>query len=204
MSPSSTPLLLIGTHNPNKVDRWTAALPGIRVVSPEQLGVCLTVPEGLVSCEKNALSKARSYASASGVVTLGEDAGLRIRSLDGAPGAAVRRWGGAFETDLSDSDLLAQLMTALDGVSDTDAVFEVAVAVVSPDGFEWSETIESPGYFDLGRAGRPGPKGNPLSTLFVSRETGKAWSEMAHLSERPAFSRAFVERVRRAVNQACS
>jgi XTP/dITP diphosphohydrolase len=197
-----SPILLIGTSNPNKVLRWSMALPDIRVLAPSDVGVRLDVPEGMVSIIDNARAKALAYARRTGLVTLGEDAGLRIRAIDGAPGLALRRWGGEVKADLSDEALLEHLLVSLKGVDDTSATFDVAVAVASPQGYLWTGSFESHGFFDLGRLGTDYPVGNPLSALFVSRETGRPWAEMMHLEERPSHNRAFVERVRQAIDAA--
>jgi len=188
--------------NPNKVQRWSDVLPEFKVVGPDAFGIRLDVPEGFDSVEANARAKAQAYAVESGVVTLSEDAGLRIHALNGAPGAAVRRWGGEVEANLSDAGLLDHLVSALRGLDDTDAIFDVGVAVAAVDGSIWSDSVASPGYFDLSLLGAPLPEGNPLSALFISRETERPWADMTHLEDRPRFSQELVGRVRAAVERA--
>jgi XTP/dITP diphosphohydrolase len=81
---------VLATSNPEKVAELVPLLAahGIAATwtplpSPEEDGA---------TYEANAVIKARAAALALGVVALGDDAGLEVESLGGAPGLWTRRW----------------------------------------------------------------------------------------------------------------
>ena len=89
--------LLIATTNADKVREIRQLLGDVplelitlaawpRIVPPEETGSTF---------EENARAKARYYAAATGELTVAEDSGLEIDALDGAPGVASARYGGA-------------------------------------------------------------------------------------------------------------
>ena len=53
--------------------------------------------------EENALAKARYFFKRSGIPTIGDDSGLAIDALEGAPGVYTKRWSG--RTDISGLEL---------------------------------------------------------------------------------------------------
>jgi len=196
--------LLIGTSNPSKVARWAAALPNHRVVAPWDIAATLDVDESAGNVLDNAVRKARAYAARSGLVTLSEDAGLRVHALGGTPGVKLRTWGGTVTGRLSDEELAATLRSLLAGVKDTSATFDIAVAVAAPDGFVRTAQRASEGWFDLERLDPAAEEGNPLASAFISSETGAAWTEMVDLKDRPESSRRFVATIESLVSEVVS
>src|SRR6185295_20367078 len=96
-----------------------AAFPG--VVCPE---------EGATSYAENAVAKARAVAVATGVPALGDDSGLEVDALGGAPGVRSARYAP------SDAARIARLLRELDGVRGASrrAAFRCVVALAWPDG----------------------------------------------------------------------
>lgn len=201
MEREPTRRLLIGTSNPSKLLRWSAVLDGYRVVGPAELGLVAEVEEASTAVIENATKKALTYARLSGMVSLSEDAGLRVEALGNFPGAQLRTWGGLYPRRLEDSELADLLAHALSGASDTRSSFDVAVAVASPDGFSISTATESRGYFDLTRLDAGLEAGNPLSSAFISFDTGLPWTEMVQFDARPARSQDFVVHVREMISE---
>jgi XTP/dITP diphosphohydrolase len=126
--------LLVATANPGKVREYVEllgpALPeGSKLVS--LLDVKLQAPEETGSSfAENAALKARQGALASGLWTLGDDSGLCVEALGGAPGLHSSRYA---PTDAERrTRLLAALLRAPEGRRR--AHFECALALVSPDG----------------------------------------------------------------------
>lgn len=81
----------------------------------------------------NAAKKARVVAAALGTWTIGEDSGLEVDSLDGAPGVYSARYSGEAATDDENN---RKLIEALRGVPDADrtARYVCHVALARPDG----------------------------------------------------------------------
>lgn len=85
--------LLVATHNVGKLDEMRALFGpcGVSVVSAGDLGLP-SPPETEGSFLGNARIKAHSAAKDSGLVALGDDSGLEVDALDGAPGVHTADW----------------------------------------------------------------------------------------------------------------
>ena len=81
----------------------------------------------------NALLKAPSYASLTGLWTWADDSGLEVDALDGRPGVLSARYGGP---GLSDRDRYLKLLGELSAVpaQERTARFHCVVAIALPDG----------------------------------------------------------------------
>ncbi len=90
------PRLLLATTSAGKIRELTSLLAplGIELLTPPQLGVVLEVEETGSTYVQNARLKAMAYAQATSAPTLGEDSGLEIDALDGAPGIYSARFEG--------------------------------------------------------------------------------------------------------------
>ena len=93
--------LLIATANPAKLHEFSELLAGLpaRLVSPADLGLDGDVAETGETYAQNARLKAEALAAASGLVTLGDDSGLEVAALGGAPGLFSHRYAGPGATD---------------------------------------------------------------------------------------------------------
>jgi XTP/dITP diphosphohydrolase len=101
-----------------------ADVPGARL--PEETGTTYA---------ENALIKARAAARATGLPALGDDSGLEVDALGGAPGLYSARFGGP---GLDDAGRIALLLERLVAVPDErrTARFRCVVAFVGTDGEE--------------------------------------------------------------------
>jgi XTP/dITP diphosphohydrolase len=97
------------------------------------------LPDGVVLPDEgdayaaNAIAKAAAAARATGCVALGDDSGLEVAALGGAPGPSSARWGGP---GLDDAGRNAKLLEALASVRDAEraARFVCFAALATPDG----------------------------------------------------------------------
>jgi XTP/dITP diphosphohydrolase len=98
--------------------------PGARL--PEETGD---------SYAANALLKARAAARHTGLLALGDDSGLEVDAIGGAPGLRSARFGGP---GLDDAGRCARLLAALDGVPEErrGARFRCVIALVDSAGSE--------------------------------------------------------------------
>jgi XTP/dITP diphosphohydrolase len=133
-----TTRLLIATHNRGKLREYTALLDGLPVtlVTPDDLGLDLSVVESGDTYADNARLKAAAYAQASGLLALADDSGLEVDALDGAPGVRSARYALG-----DDADRVAALLRALAeaGVPEGDraARFCCVIVLAAPDGRSW-------------------------------------------------------------------
>lgn len=127
--------LLIATNNPGKVKEYAALLDGLPVAltSPPGEGLSLAVAESGATFAQNAILKARTYAEASGLLTLADDSGLEVDALGGAPGIRSARYAGQ---GASDEDRYRLLLRNLAGVPQEKRTvrFRCAVAIATPEG----------------------------------------------------------------------
>ena len=125
--------LLIATRNPGKLREMRALLgvPGLQLVLLDDLGITDEVDEGADYAE-NARRKASTFARRSGLWTLGDDSGLEVDALGGAPGPHSARLAGP---QRSDADRRARLLTLLaPHPRPWTACFRCTVALANPNG----------------------------------------------------------------------
>ena len=130
--------LLIATANPGKLHEFGELLAGLpaRLLSPADLGLDGDVAETGETYAQNARLKAEALAAASGLITLGDDSGLEVAALDGAPGLFSHRYAGP---GAADADRRRKLLEALKFVEPPRAAQFVCVLAVSVPGGETRE-----------------------------------------------------------------
>ena len=107
--------LVLASSNPGKLRELGAMLEplGWNVLPQSEWNVPEAVEDGLSFIE-NALIKARHASGLTGLPALGDDSGLVVDCLDGAPGIFSSRYAGVGS---SDSDNIRKLLEALAGVA---------------------------------------------------------------------------------------
>jgi XTP/dITP diphosphohydrolase len=127
--------LVVATGNAHKLLEIAQIFPDFEVVSQKQAGFCEEVEETGATFVENALIKARAACAALGLPVLADDSGLCVEALCGAPGVYSARYCGHHGDDKGNRRLLLKNMQEK---SDRTAYFCCAVAVVYPDGIEWT------------------------------------------------------------------
>jgi XTP/dITP diphosphohydrolase len=119
----------LASQNPHKLDELSKALPGWTV---ELLGAAEFPPETGGSYLDNARAKARfgREVAPPDEWVLGEDSGIEVAALDGAPGIRSARWAGG--------DHVTRVLEALRDVPDErrGARYVCELVAVAPDGDE--------------------------------------------------------------------
>jgi len=126
--------LVIASHNPGKVAELAAMLApfGLDAVAAADLG--LDEPEETgASFAENARLKALAAARAAGLPALGDDSGLAVSALAGAPGIHSARWAGS-PRDFAAAMQRVEAALAAKGATDRGAAFVAALALAWPDG----------------------------------------------------------------------
>lgn len=126
--------MVVASKNPDKVVEIEEVVAATGLAGEMVRGVdWADVEETGATLEENALLKARSVAAAVGLPALGDDTGLEVAVLEGAPGVRTARFAGPEATYHENVDLL---LRRLAGVTDRRARFRTVAALVMPDGFE--------------------------------------------------------------------
>ena len=169
------PSLLIGTHNLGKQAELRDLLDrlGLELVTLQELGIELEVPEPGPDYATHAREKALAYARASNLWTVSDDSGLEVDALGGAPGLGSARLGGKGLSDADRRRILLELLKA--HPRPWTARFRAVVALASPDGrVELGEGI-CPGELLPEERGRGGFGYDPL---FLVEGTGQTMAEL--------------------------
>lgn len=129
---------IIATHNMKKRNELARILEplGVEVLTAEQAGIELTdVEETGTTFEENARLKSESGCKESGMPCIGDDSGLVVDALDGAPGVYSARYAGDHGNDPANIALLLKNMKDVPDEKRT-ARFMCTVCCTYPDGRE--------------------------------------------------------------------
>ncbi len=127
--------LVVATGNAHKLREIAQIFPDFEVVSQKQAGFFEDVEETGATFVENALIKARAACKALGLPVLADDSGLCVEALGGAPGVYSARYCGHHGDDKENRSLLLENMQ---NKADRTAYFCCAIAVVFPEGKEWT------------------------------------------------------------------
>lgn len=160
---------IVATKNKGKLKEIKEILADFpfKVVSMEQAGINPEIEENGCTFEENAILKAKSVSEISGEIVMADDSGLAVDYLDGAPGIYSSRFAGEGATD---EDKNRKLLALLEGVpaEKRTARFVCAVAVVFPDGRQFTVNGTCEGYIDNEPAGSNGFGYDPL--LYIPEQ----------------------------------
>lgn len=124
--------IVFATGNSHKVDEFRAILskylPNVEVVSMKDAGISDDIVEDGNTFEENAMIKARAVA-AHGYIGIGDDSGLSVDALGGAPGIYSARYAGEHGNDRKNN---AKLLCDMRGVDDRSARFVCTIACAFP------------------------------------------------------------------------
>lgn len=176
--------LVVASGNADKIREIFEIFADFAVISQKEAGFDEAVEENGGSFTENALIKARSACSALGVPVLADDSGLCVDALDGAPGIYSARYSGTHGADAANRALLLE---RLQGVADRSAHFCCAVALVYPDGREWTAEGRTYGKIALKEQGNGG---FGYDSLFVSDDLRQSFGE-ASAAAKNAVSHRF-------------
>ena len=127
--------LVVATGNAHKLREIAQIFPDFEVISQKQAGFFEEVEETGATFVENALIKARAACKALGLPVLADDSGLCVEALGGAPGVYSARYCGHHGDDKANRSLLLENMQ---NKADRTAYFCCAIAVVFPEGKEWT------------------------------------------------------------------
>ncbi len=139
---------------------------------------------------ENARRKAQVVAAATGRSAFGDDSGLEVSGLEGAPGPRSARFGGPGLDDVGRTAALLEAMRGLTG-GDRVARFVCVAALASPDGQVWTARGECRGRILTSPRGRGGFGYDPIFQL-EGRDAAMAELEESEKNRISHRARAFL------------
>jgi len=169
--------LVVATFNRGKLAELAALLdrPGLELVSLADVPGTRPVDETGSTLTENALLKARAALARTGLPAIGDDTGLEVDALDGAPGVHSARWAGPGATD---RDNVRKLLEAMSGVGPErrTARFRTVCAASFPDG----RTVTAEGVLEGRIVERPrGTGGFGYDSVFEIPSLGRTLAELS-------------------------
>ena len=149
---------LLATHNKKKCAELQRILSplGIEVFTASMLGMEITDAEETGSTfAENARIKSDSACAETGLPAIGDDSGLCVDFLDGAPGVFSARFSGVHGDDGANIDKLLRVMENVPDEERT-AKFVCSICVSFPDGSHLTATGECAGNIARERHGDNG------------------------------------------------
>ncbi len=127
--------LVLGTHNSKKCSELRGLLHplGLNLYSLAEIPNPIEVDETGSTFIENARLKATQQALHLGEWTVGEDSGLCVPALDGAPGVYSARFAGINATDEENNDKLLRLLEGKAGANRR-AFYICTIALSNPNG----------------------------------------------------------------------
>ncbi|NLI93422.1 MAG: XTP/dITP diphosphatase [Peptococcaceae bacterium] len=169
--------VLLATANQGKVRELEEMLNGkdINVLSLTDFPDLPDIEENGETFAENAMIKARTAASFTGLVTLADDSGLEVDALQGAPGVYSARYAGLPKDDERNID---KLLAELQGVSEKERTgrFRCCLAIISPDG---TEILTEGSVEGLILGHRKGEGGFGYDPVFYLPELNKTMAELS-------------------------
>ena len=192
-------VLFLGTGNKKKIIELGQVLEprGYRLKTPSDLPSQIEVDETGSTFLENAKLKAVAQAKHTGLWSIGEDSGLCVLALDGAPGIYSARYSGPNGTDATNNSLLLDRMANLPD-SSRDAFYVSTIALADPSGVVHIE-VSGECWGRILRAPR-GEGGFGYDPLFEIPEFHRTFAELGinvkrAISHRGRSLRAFLARL---------
>ena len=173
--------LLIATHNPAKASEYKRYLSNLELelVSLSDLNITEEAPEDGKTFEENAVKKVKFYQRLSKLPTIGDDGGLMIDVLNGAPGVKSRRW---FGYRMTDEEMIQSVVKRMKDVPEGKRTCHLVgiVALVMPDGTVFTQWAQIDGEV----AGVPTEKraeGFPYRSFFYIPQFKKLYLDLTNV-----------------------
>lgn len=168
--------ILLATNNRDKVTELRHALNGlnVQILTRDDYPGIPEVEEDGATLEENALKKARALSAATGLPAIGDDTGLEVDALNGAPGVYSSRFAGP---DVTYEENVQELLRRMKDVpaGDRAARFRCVIALVEPSGAEILVEGTCEGTILTERRGTGGFGYDPV---FLVPSTGRTFAEL--------------------------
>lgn len=122
------PTLIFATNNQHKAEEIHALLNGkFDIITLKEAGIAIDIPEPYDTLEENADTKATTIFELTKKDCFGEDTGLEVFSLNGAPGVKSARYAGEARDFKAN---IEKILEQLKGKPDRKARFRTVIALI--------------------------------------------------------------------------
>ena len=180
--------LVLATANPHKAEEIQAILEdaGIPILTLHAFTDFPGVVEDGVTCQENAVKKAKATAVFTGRWALADDTGLEVDALQGRPGVYAARYAGEHATYEENCQKLLQELQDVPSDQRT-ARFITVVALSNPEGH--TEIVEGTLEGTITQAFQ-GSDGFGYDPVFYVPQAGKTLAEMTFAEKNRMSHRA--------------
>jgi XTP/dITP diphosphohydrolase len=173
--------LIFATNNQHKVDEIRSALKAqLNIKTLKQAGIDIEIEEPYDTLEENAREKCRVIHELSGANCFGEDTGLEVSALGGAPGVRSARFAGEPANHQAN---IEKLLSHLKDKSDRDARFRTVICLVFGEKEYFFEGICEGRIIDMPL----GSKGFGYDPVFIPTGADKTFAGM-EMDEKNRYS----------------
>jgi XTP/dITP diphosphohydrolase len=177
--------LYFATHNPNKLKEIAKMLPaGIELLGLADLGLTEDIPETSDTIEGNSLQKTQYVFDKHGVTCFGDDTGLEVAALKGAPGVYSARYAGP---QCDSNDNMNLLLENLKGEKKRSARFKTVITYINAKGESKQFTGLANGVITETLSGKEGFGYDPI---FLPDGKNKTFAEMPSYEKNKISHRA--------------
>jgi len=168
--------LVLATSNLGKVEELKELLQplSLEIYSLQDFPGLKLPPETGRTFEENAILKARFVSSLTGLTALGDDSGLEVEALGGAPGVYSSRFAGEGATDTQNNEKLLGLLKGYPEEKRR-ARFRCVLALCTPEGDIYTGEGTLEGVITEEPRGNHGFGYDPV---FLLPEAGKTLAEL--------------------------
>jgi len=184
---------ILASRNKHKAEQIAELLPGVELLSLDEVAPDLELDEPFDTFEANALAKARAVAQATGELAIADDSGIEVDALGGRPGVFSARFAGEGASDGDNNQkLVAEMRDVPEG--ERSCRYRCVSVAVWPDGKEIVSSGSCEGTVVLEPRGTEGfgydphviPQGEtrtmaeiPLDEKLKFSHRGKAFRDLA-------------------------
>jgi XTP/dITP diphosphohydrolase len=168
--------VIFATKNLGKIREIRRALKGLwlQIYALDDFPNVPEIKEDGKSYTENALKKARFCSKYFGKLTIADDSGLEVDTMNGLPGIYSARYAGEKASNRENNQKLLSEMKGIP-LSKRGARFKCAIAIVSPDGREAVAEGSCKGRVGFREVGKRGFGYDPL---FILPQYGKTMAQL--------------------------
>ncbi len=166
--------LVFATNNAHKLDEVRQILQGkCEVLSLQDIGCDVDIPETATTLEGNARIKARYVYEHYGYDCFADDTGLEVEALEGAPGVYSARYAGG-EGHNSEANM-QKLLTEMVNIKNRSAQFRTAICLIEQGEEHLFEGVVKGHILEV----RKGDQGFGYDPIFSPEDSGRSFAEMS-------------------------